>query len=458
MVRCDRSYWCSQQAGTPATSCFTPYNHRKKVSATGSLTNAPYSKYSLAVVVFGVAGSISYFIPEIHPQRLWSTGPLAKPWHRRVGELLFHVHHTEEGSSSGMQWLVGCAFFVLLLVTVVQQKPKQMLRGNLQPNKRHRDDTAGQTGAALSATPAMLPQEDSDCVVQDYSCKWCNRNDFETLHLLMQHQDLCKAMSGSRAPDRQRDAGTQQTGRLHQMTAQEHADSSDSLKSTQPSLSTKRSRHTQEQASAAQHQQQQGEQLFDVDILRLEVEALYGHLDTSPPASIGTEQQEQEEHPSQHLFQQLVLESNFTPLCPHHPCNCRLCQKGPVVAVANDFPSTLEWKSNLTEDNDVTVRLEFVLVHETGRDHWRSAVLQQLGVLRGATFRTIVQARQLQSTWSAVSSVKRELDDTQPSESVFRTYLRAEVTCTAAQKIVSFRVYSPEIYVCGSRNLCRLCC
>ena len=275
----------------------------------------------------------------------------------------------------------------------------------------------------------------------------------------MQHQDLCKAMSGSGAPDRHWGAGTQQTRRLHQMTAQVHADSSNSSKSSQPSLSEKRSRHTQEQA---QHQQQ-GEQLFDVDILRLEVKALYGHLDTSPPASIGPAQHEQEEHPSQHLFQQqqwqeLVLESNLTSLCPHHPCNCQLCRKGPVAAVANDLPFTLEWKSNLTEGNDVTVRLEFVLVHETGRDHWRSVVLQQLGVRRGATFRTAVQARQLQSTWSAVSSVKRELGDTQSSESVFRTYLRAEVTCAAAQKFVSFRVYSPEIYVRGSRNLRRLCC
>ena len=65
----------------------------------------------------------------------------------------------------------------------------------------------------------------------------------------------------------------------------------------------------------------------------------------------------------------------------------------------------------------------------------------------------IIRAGQLQSTWSAAYSAKMQLAHSQPTGDAFRTYLRAEVTCVEAQKLRSFRVYSPDIYACGGRNL-----
>ena len=165
---------------------------------------------------------------------------------------------------------------------------------------------------------------------------------------------------------------------------------------------------------------------------------------------------------------QLLIVPNFRKRCGQQ-CRCALCQRQGVV-VANDEPLTIDGLVNsglTTKGDDVSVQLQYVVVHQpTGNmAHPTTLVLKQLDKLKmdnPSTFRTVVRANQLMATWSAACIAKKAVSgsidsqSSRPIQGSFHTYLRAEVVCLGSDLARSFLAYSPELYVCGKRNLRRL--
>ena len=161
---------------------------------------------------------------------------------------------------------------------------------------------------------------------------------------------------------------------------------------------------------------------------------------------------------------ELVVHSNVAlPSCLPQ-CNCRLCTLQGIV-VANTLPLIIEGRfvPDLPR-GDVWVELQYVVVHEpsesgTSEIHCRDAwMVQQLGTLTRSALQIEVPAKELGSTYHAVVATKKVVASKMQKQfpGTFHTYFRAEVMCLGANRAQSFRAYSPEVHVCGDRNLRRL--
>ena len=161
---------------------------------------------------------------------------------------------------------------------------------------------------------------------------------------------------------------------------------------------------------------------------------------------------------------ELVVPANVT--LPRHPqhCNCGQCSKQGTVLIVNDSQCRIHgrFESGPPHGEDVKVLLEYVMIHvpfhgntndETHCDVW---VLRQLGVVDGAELCVQVPAKHLVSTFHGRFAIKDAIAAAQAPLGTFHTHIRAGVTCTGAQGTRSFAVYSPELYVCGARNLRRI--
>ena len=163
----------------------------------------------------------------------------------------------------------------------------------------------------------------------------------------------------------------------------------------------------------------------------------------------------------------LVVKSNYTTASHPQQCNCGLCSKQGLVLVMNNLPVTIEGRlwSGLPEDKEVKVLLQYVVLHRPSGDSMAEDgccdvwVLDEVAVLAGSAFCVEVQAKQLVSTYHASKATKKAFAGSQLGSlaGTFHTYFRASVTRIGEQK-EAFQVYSPEVYVCGDRNLRRLSC
>ena len=164
--------------------------------------------------------------------------------------------------------------------------------------------------------------------------------------------------------------------------------------------------------------------------------------------------------------------SNFYSSCGSK-CDCKLChsERRPVL-LANNLPFVIEggFPSGLPKGSEVSVELQYVVVRDSlagvcpTETSWESVLkhLDQVTLVDRPTFRKVIPARQLLSSWNSAATMKKLLtkarlpEHPHPDGLIFRTYLRADVTCHGAKGARTLRVYSRELLVCSDRNLRRL--
>ena len=154
------------------------------------------------------------------------------------------------------------------------------------------------------------------------------------------------------------------------------------------------------------------------------------------------------EEPDHAIAFELVVHSNVV-----HLTDPQQLQQG--ILISNDLPLVLEAQFKSPPKAGATkVLLQYVVVcHENGSTAgvW---IQKQLGFLTWPTMQRIeVPAKQLTSTYHAIAATKK-LEDALASFT-FHTYFRAEVACGASEA-QPYHAYSPEVYVCGDRNIRRI--
>ena len=450
-----------------------------------------------------------------------SAGPFRN---QQVRELLGMVNAHDSGQAGCLAHClrlggVGVLFCVMVLssrdwANRSQSSERLEAGGNLQANKRSRDDTCGQAGAFVDGVKghgpggvhgdphmeaALMSTEgrlylDPDQGSLSTQRQWAginlttNKRCREDAHVLSQNTDAGAEQHGARQAHTGMGIQTANVAELIQrhQRALALARSNAPSPCRMPLLSTQQPTWAKSLVQGALAEYQNGRHSLPA-LVRLccaswsaeaipdPIVAAQQHEDlssavqasnSSAPAPAG--------HPLQPLFQNsqdlaaghavdygLIVHCNFT--LPSHvqPCSCGLCSKQGIIVLSSDSGFVIEgrFKAGLPEGGDVQVELQYVTIYErTGgtiqnraaSDQW---VVKQLGAISAAYFCTVVAAKELESSRQAAVAMKRGMPFICSTAGTFRTYIRAEVNCIGPQGAHAFHVYSPEVYVNDSRQL-----